>query len=134
MTKLTYDRTQVAFSFSFRKYSFPNKIFDHFCGIIEMLSFRLELHNKKVIFLAHESWFTKKVKLTVVIRSKMAVNGARVSSLNRTARSAIDTANFKIGGCLLFQNVHSFLSTMALLDHFWHFTWFDGFLWPTIGS
>ena len=37
----------------------------------------------------------------------MAVNGARVSSLNRTARSAIDTANLKIGGCQSFPNVHS---------------------------
>ena len=37
----------------------------------------------------------------------MAVNGARVSSLNRTARSAIDTANLKIGGCQTFPNVHS---------------------------
>ena len=41
--------------------------------------------------MSHTVW----VILTIVIRSKMAVNGARVSSFNKTARSAIDTANLK---------------------------------------
>ena len=43
VTKVTHDRTKIAFGFSFRNHSFPNKIFHHFGRIVELLSFRLEL-------------------------------------------------------------------------------------------
>ena len=45
VTKVTHDRTKIAFGFSFRNHSFPNKIFHHFGRIVELLSFRLELKN-----------------------------------------------------------------------------------------
>ena len=106
VTKVTHDRTKIAFGFSFRNHSFSNKIFHHFGRIVELLSFRLEL-KIWVKVMSHHSWLINNDWLTVVIRSKMAVNGARVSSLNRTARSAIDTANLKIGGSQSFHNVHS---------------------------
>ena len=64
----------------------------------------------------------------------MAVNGARVSSLNRTARSAIDTAKnrrmFIISQRIFWvqSNPYDFIWPV------WPFTWFYRFLWPTVGS